>query len=252
VPFDGDDVLRILCQQVTQPPDPFPPGYFIPKSVEKVIFKALSKAREDRFQTAAKFRSEILSILEQLKEGADDGTAPPVKIVQPSVPVAEVVSPAAAVAPVAKHEKEESRHAEEIFPPASSDLTEDSAFTEEEAKPSILVLDDDTNLLNIITHILQAKGYSVFSASDVGSIHTYLFMNQVDLLITDVNMPKIDGMQVCKLFKKTLPSLKIILFSSIPERDLEKKAKECDADGFLSKNRPPNEWLKGIEEFLAK
>jgi two-component system response regulator YesN len=77
-------------------------------------------------------------------------------------------------------------------------------------------------------------------------------MNRVDLLITDVNMPKLDGIQVCKLFKKTLPDLKIILFSSIPERDLEKKAKECGADGFLSKNRPPNEWLKAVEEYLAK
>jgi serine/threonine protein kinase len=251
VPFDGDDVLRILCQQVTQPPDPFPPGYFIPKSVERVVFKALSKAREDRFQTAAKFRAEILAILEQIK-GETDDVVFSVKTEEPIIQVTQAAPPVTVQAPVVKNEKNESRELEGLKLSSSLDLIEDLAFVEENVKPSILVLDDDANLLNIIAHILMNKGYSVFSASDVGSIHTYLFMNQVDLLVTDVNMPKIDGMQVCKLFKKTLPSLKIILFSSIPERDLEKRAKECDADGFLSKNRPPNEWLNFIEEFLAK
>jgi len=262
VPFDGDDVLQVLCQQVTQPPDPFPPGYFIPKSVEKVIFKALSKAREDRYQTAAKFRSEILAILEQLKEGADEEISLVVAPEQPVTRVTQAVSPILVETPVSapvhqepveKIQKEEVPQLEEQVPSVSSELVADSSFTEEEeTNPSILVLDDDINLLNIISHILTAKGYSVFSSSDVGSIHTYLFMNRVDLLITDVNMPKLDGIQVCKLFKKTLPDLKIILFSSIPERDIEKKAKECGADGFLSKNRPPNEWLKAVEEFLAR
>jgi serine/threonine protein kinase len=252
VPFDGDDVLRILCQQVTQPPDPFPPGYFIPKSVERILFKALSKAREDRFQTAAKFRAEIDAILEQIKGEPDDIIAP-VKMEGPKIKVMQVVSPAAAPMPAVKIEKEELGEPVEPKSTASPELIEEAAFIGEQTPPpSILVLDDDANLLNIVSHVLTNKGYSVFSASDVGSIHTHLFMNQVDLLITDVNMPKIDGVQVCKLFKKTLPSLKIILFSSIPERDIEKRAKECDADGFLSKNRPPNEWLNFIEEFLAK
>jgi len=234
VPFDSDDLLRVLCQQVTQTPDPFPPGYFIPKSVERVIFKALSKAREDRFQTAAKFRAEILTVLEEIKEGSD---------LKVSLVKVEEAS-------VAKEVKQEFDKPEDELP-NNSEVLADSAVVEEKIKPSILVLDDDVNLLNIITHILTSKGYSVFSASEVGSIHSYLFMNQVDLLITDVNMPKIDGIQVCKLFKKTLPLLKIILFSSIPERDLQKRAKECGADGFLSKNRSPNEWLIAIEEFLG-
>jgi serine/threonine protein kinase len=257
-PFDGDDVLRVLCQQVTQPPDPFPPGYFIPKSVEKVIFKALSKAREDRYQTAAKFRSEILVILDQLKDDVEIGPS----VVEAERPVIQarpqMDSPASVPAPVQQEPVDKEKTGEYQQPEkhelsAMPEAQEDSFFTEEEeTNPSILVLDDDTNLLNIISHILSAKGYSVFSSSDVGFIHTYLFMNRVDLLITDVNMPKLDGIQVCKLFKKTLPDLKIILFSSIPERDLEKKAKECGADGFLSKNRPPNEWLKAVEEYLAK
>jgi DNA-binding response OmpR family regulator len=97
-------------------------------------------------------------------------------------------------------------------------------------------------------HILEREGFEVFSATNPSSIHSYLFTYDVDLLITDVQMPDIPGTKVCQLIRECLPQLKIILFSNLPERDLEKLARQSKATTSMSKQKTPTEWLRVINE----
>ncbi len=61
-------------------------------------------------------------------------------------------------------------------------------------------------------------------------------------------MPDMRGTRVCSMLKQSLPDLKIVLFSNIPERELEKASAECKADGWISKNWKPQDWLAKIQE----
>ena len=65
-------------------------------------------------------------------------------------------------------------------------------------------------------------------------------------------MPSINGNDLCKMLKQTMPSLKIALFSNIPEQDLEALAKDASADAWISKNEKPNVWLEGIYKILGR
>ena len=123
---------------------------------------------------------------------------------------------------------------------------------EKKEKTKILCIDDNQMILNIISHILTKEGFEVFTTNDPSTLHSYLFQERIDLLISDINMPSINGNDLCKMLKQTMPSLKIALFSNIPEQDLEALAKDASADAWISKNEKPNVWLEGIYKLLGR
>jgi serine/threonine protein kinase len=122
---------------------------------------------------------------------------------------------------------------------------------EETTKKKILCLDDNEMILNILKHLLEREGFEVFTATTPAAIYPYLFAHKVELLVSDVQMPGLSGSKVCQMLKKTLSDLKIILFSNIPERELEKLSIESKADGFISKNASPVEWMTKIKEIVS-
>jgi DNA-binding NarL/FixJ family response regulator len=65
-------------------------------------------------------------------------------------------------------------------------------------------------------------------------------------------MAAMSGTKVCRLLKQSKPDLRVVLFSNIHERDLERKAKECEADDGLSKQLSPNEWIARIEKVIFR
>jgi DNA-binding response OmpR family regulator len=130
-------------------------------------------------------------------------------------------------------------------------IVKESRALDDLVSTRILCLDDDPMILNILQHILEKEGYQVFTTADSSTIHNYLFGESIDLLISDVEMPGLPGPRICRLLKKSMKSLKVILFSNIPERDLEKHATENFADGWISKQKKPNEWLEEIKKTIA-
>jgi serine/threonine protein kinase len=120
----------------------------------------------------------------------------------------------------------------------------------EKTKPRILCLDDQEMIINIMKHLLEHEGYEVITSTSWEVIHSFLFTNAVDLLISDVEMPGMSGTAICKLLKKTMPELKIVLFSNLPERELEQLAEESDADMWISKNWSPPKWLEIIKGMI--
>lgn len=120
----------------------------------------------------------------------------------------------------------------------------------EKTKPRILCLDDQEMIINIMKHLLEHEGYEVITSTSWEVIHSFLFTNAVDLLVSDVEMPGMSGTAICKLLKQTMPELKIVLFSNLPERELEQLAEESDADMWISKNWSPPKWLEIIKGMI--
>ncbi len=120
----------------------------------------------------------------------------------------------------------------------------------EKTRPRILCLDDQEMIINIMKHLLEHEGYEVITSTSWEVIHSFLFTNAVDLLVSDVEMPGMSGTAICKLLKQTMPELKIVLFSNLPERELEQLADESDADMWISKNWSPPKWLEIIKGMI--
>jgi serine/threonine protein kinase len=227
-PFDNDDLVQILCMQVTQAPEPFPEGFFIPEPIQRVIFQALAKDKSNRFHTASRFKQALLAALEEV-------TAAPLAVADRDF------KDEAKGEPLDQSSEE------------SPAVDERQDFAEKETQPSrkVVLLDDDQGLLNMANHIFSHAGYKIYTARDVAQLHSFLYVNSADILLTDVNMPNMKGTKVCQLLKRGFPQLKVVLFSSIPERDLKKLAQESNADGYLSKQKTPGEWLEYIGEILG-
>lgn len=99
----------------------------------------------------------------------------------------------------------------------------------------ILIVDDSPVVKKIITTNLVKEGYEVIDASDGASALEIIQEEKIDFLITDLNMPKMDGMQLIKELRKN-PSYKwlpIVMLTTNPSE--EEKALEAGANLYLKK-----------------
>ncbi len=81
--------------------------------------------------------------------------------------------------------------------------------------PEILVADDDPGSLQLITTILVGKGYHVRPAPDGAMALRSIAAKLPDLILLDVNMPDMDGYQVCRRIKADRASRKVpVIFIS--------------------------------------
>jgi twitching motility two-component system response regulator PilG len=72
----------------------------------------------------------------------------------------------------------------------------------EEPRPTILAVDDSPTVRKLIAITLEKHGYQVITAEDGMAALNYLTTNPPHLVLTDINMPRLDGYQLCKLIKK--------------------------------------------------
>ena len=99
----------------------------------------------------------------------------------------------------------------------------------------ILVVDDDDSLRELLRMHLAAAGYEVSTASDGISAGYQVLKHPPDLIITDINMPHMDGFEFIAALKsdKTLPQIPVIFLTSVEDGD--SRGKELGAVGYLTK-----------------
>lgn len=81
-------------------------------------------------------------------------------------------------------------------------------------KPDILLVDDDANLRRILTHHLEQAGYTVRSAADGSEALSLLTSEAVDLLLTDVRMPGMDGLTLLAEVRRVTPDLPVLMLTA--------------------------------------
>ncbi len=98
----------------------------------------------------------------------------------------------------------------------------------------ILVADDDSGILDVMQIVLEDEGFDVITTIS-GTNVLDLCEQKPDLIFLDVWMSGIDGNIICKQIKANynLKHIPVILFSAT--RNIKQVAKDCGADGFLSK-----------------
>jgi two-component system alkaline phosphatase synthesis response regulator PhoP len=125
----------------------------------------------------------------------------------------------------------------------------------------ILVVDDDPDILEAISLILEAHGYQVVTARDgIDGLHQ-IKEEKPDLMILDLMMPKLDGFGVCKELKDPRWSkyahMPIIILSSV-RQDASRRRYELetgvqlDVDDYVEKPIEHNILLERVEKVLRK
>ncbi len=108
----------------------------------------------------------------------------------------------------------------------------------------ILVVDDETQIARVLRRGLSARGYEVQTASDGEEALSTFSQWPADLVITDLSMPQMGGLELCRRLRK-LSQVPIIVLSVKGEERTKVEALDAGADDYITKPF-------GIDELLAR
>ena len=79
----------------------------------------------------------------------------------------------------------------------------------------VLVIDDDQKILDLICNILKRREFDLYTASDGGQGMELFKKENPSIILTDINIPEISGIEILKIIKKVSPITQVIVFSGV-------------------------------------
>lgn len=116
----------------------------------------------------------------------------------------------------------------------------------------ILVADDQESMRLIISNMLEEKGHVVVKAEDGQSAYDLLKQDSFDLVVADVNMPKMNGLEFLKKVKTEKPETKIIFVTGMLEETVKLGAEKFGLDGLIIKPFEKPNALAVIDKVLNR
>ena len=120
----------------------------------------------------------------------------------------------------------------------------------EQAKQTILVVEDEEMVRGLICEVLRREGYRVLACGDAaeGIEASRRYGPGIDLLLTDVVMPGMNGPEMASRIQETLPQLRVVFMSGYSEQALARSAQVDASFEYLQKPFT----LKGLTQKLAR
>lgn len=119
---------------------------------------------------------------------------------------------------------------------------------------NILIADDHQLVIDGIKSMLEKHPhYRIVNEALNGSLAWNMISKSTDnihIVITDISMPGITGIELCKKIKLFNSSIKVLILSMHDNIKVIKEAIMCEADGYMLKNIGKNEFIKGLDALL--
>jgi two-component system chemotaxis response regulator CheY len=118
---------------------------------------------------------------------------------------------------------------------------------------SILAVDDSASMRQMVSFTLKGSGYEVVEASDGVEALSVAKTRAFDLVVTDVNMPNMDGIELIGELRK-LPSFKftpLLMLTTESGMDKKQQGKAAGATGWIVKPFNPEQLLATIKKVLG-
>jgi DNA-binding response OmpR family regulator len=119
------------------------------------------------------------------------------------------------------------------------------------ASPKILVVDDEANLRNLVGSYLRAEGFEVIEAADGDQAVEQVRRREPDLVILDVKMPVLDGIEALRQIRRFSDVYVIMLTARAEETD-KVIGLSVGADDYLSKPFSPRELIARVKAVLRR
>jgi DNA-binding response OmpR family regulator len=123
-----------------------------------------------------------------------------------------------------------------------------------EKKKKILIADDNENIRDALTYLLEDEGYKLWLAKDGADTLKKVREVRPDILFLDIMMPEINGYDVCRIIKND-PELKntyVIMLTAKGQVAEQERGKEVGADEYIVKPFSPMEILTKVKTILSK
>ncbi|MBU0492457.1 MAG: response regulator transcription factor [Chloroflexi bacterium] len=124
-------------------------------------------------------------------------------------------------------------------------------MTTESSPPRILIIDDDPNLVDLLTFNLLMHGYQAFSAPDGTAGLHQIYDVRPDLVVLDISMPGLDGWEVCRRIRD-MSDVPIIMLTGRGELGSRLRGLNLGADDYVAKPFDLEEFILRIEAVLRR
>ena len=120
-------------------------------------------------------------------------------------------------------------------------------------KPIKVLLADDHTIILDGLHMVLSNDEEIEVIGTAGNgdeVLAFLERNKTDLVVLDINMPKMDGITCARILKKEFPWIKIIILTMYPQRSFVDEIIKIGIDGCLLKNNTGKELIEAIKRVM--
>ncbi|MFH2202471.1 MAG: response regulator [Elusimicrobiota bacterium] len=104
-----------------------------------------------------------------------------------------------------------------------------------EKERRILAVDDDESILNVLSRFLKPLGYALAIASSGAEALEIIRRQPPDLILLDINMPGIDGLEVLRQARQLIPAVPVIMVTGSDDAEVAKQAMALGAVDYVTK-----------------
>lgn len=117
---------------------------------------------------------------------------------------------------------------------------------------SVLVVDDSPSIRTLVDHVLASAGFNVVLAEDGVEALNYAQENTVDLVLTDINMPNLDGIGLIKALRalQNYKYVPLLVLTTESGTDKKMEGKSAGATGWIVKPFDPEQLVAIVKKVL--
>jgi len=115
-----------------------------------------------------------------------------------------------------------------------------------------LIVDDSKAIRTVLRRVLESAGCEVTDAADVNAAFEALRNQTVDLVLTDLQMPGRNGVELAQLVVRDFPGIKVIAMSGFEDAHIGELSRELGVAGALTKPMQPEVLIDAIRDALGQ
>ncbi|WP_242392856.1 response regulator [Anaeromyxobacter oryzisoli] len=120
----------------------------------------------------------------------------------------------------------------------------------EPSRVRVLLVEDDEDNRELMAEVLEASGYEVFPAASGQEGLRTLSERQVDIVVTDVGMPGMGGLELARASKAIAPAVPVVIVTGWAEREDITRARGKEVDAVLVKPVDPDALTGAVAEVV--
>ena len=123
---------------------------------------------------------------------------------------------------------------------------------DDEDRKTILIVDDEQSIIDILVYNLKKEGYNTIEANDGVTAVEMAIEQKPSLILLDIMLPKMDGLTACKKIKSAIPNVPILILSAKDEELDKIVGLELGADDYITKPFSVRELMARVKANLRK
>jgi DNA-binding response OmpR family regulator len=117
--------------------------------------------------------------------------------------------------------------------------------------PRILLVDDEESILKSLCVLLQSEGHETFACKDPSKAAELIQTENIDLLITDIRMTPIDGIELIKLARQKKPNIPVIIVSAYTSEKTQEEGFNAGCSIYLRKPFKINDVIAALHKVFG-